>query len=95
MIDIWFKELNNQSTWFLLKHYKGVYKTFGLINLDYIWLIRVLKTIFATLDKQCQGKEKTRAMLIPVLAVSILFGLLACFAQVFNRSDHICTICLV
>ena len=52
LIDIWFKELNNQSTWFLLKHYKGVYKTFGLINLDYIWLIRVLKTIFATLDKQ-------------------------------------------
>ena len=52
LIDIWFKELNNQSTWFLLKHYKGVYKTFGLINLDYIWLIRVLKTFFATLDKQ-------------------------------------------
>ena len=52
LIDIWFKELNNQSTWFLLKQYMGVYKIFGLINLDYIWLIRVLKTFFATLDKQ-------------------------------------------
>ena len=35
LIDIWFKELNNQSTWFLLKHYKGVYKIFGLINYTY------------------------------------------------------------
>ena len=68
LIDIWFKELNNQSTWFLLKHHKGVYKTFGLINLANIWLIRVLKTIFATLDKQCpvSGFENFLANFLPL-----------------------------